>query len=57
MKKASEAQLADMLFMTATRVRSGRGRIFRNGEITPDADGDALVKCTTADLDILLGEC
>jgi NTE family protein len=24
------------LFITATRVRTGRGRIFRNGEITPD---------------------
>jgi NTE family protein len=24
------------LFVTATRVRTGRGRIFRNGEITPD---------------------
>jgi NTE family protein len=25
-----------LLFITATRVRTGRGRIFRNGEITPD---------------------
>jgi NTE family protein len=24
------------LFITATRVRTGRGRIFRNGEITPE---------------------
>src|SRR5271169_5962715 len=25
-----------LLFITATKVRTGRGRIFRNGEITPD---------------------
>src|SRR5262249_15849966 len=25
-----------LLFITATSVRTGRGRIFRNGEITPD---------------------
>jgi len=30
------AQSPIKLFITATRVRTGRGRIFRNGEITPD---------------------
>ncbi|HEY6995343.1 MAG TPA: patatin-like phospholipase family protein [Xanthobacteraceae bacterium] len=30
------AQTAIKLFITATNVRTGRGRVFRNGEITPD---------------------
>jgi NTE family protein len=31
------AQAPIKLFVTATNVRTGRGRVFRNGEITPDA--------------------
>jgi NTE family protein len=30
------AQASIKLFITATNVRTGRGRVFRNGEITPD---------------------
>jgi len=30
------AQAPIKLFITATNVRTGRGRVFRNGEITPD---------------------
>jgi NTE family protein len=30
------AQASIKLFVTATNVRTGRGRVFRNGEITPD---------------------
>jgi NTE family protein len=30
------SQTAIKLFITATNVRTGRGRVFRNGEITPD---------------------